>query len=166
MQQILTVSYWVKSDFQVAAESAAKALAAAATGTNAFRSIFSETTFRNALGETLIGTIDAELSSQKQSIYKKLLLECVDSYPVEIALSEVQNYKDTGSFYNGLALVRRAAEQNIASKIQVVGKKSNDSPVTAIPGAATEASVATGQKISPSEEQTGAKVDAQSEQKK
>jgi len=32
-----------------------------------------------ALGETLIGTIDAELSSQKKSIYKKLLLECINS---------------------------------------------------------------------------------------
>lgn len=117
----------------VAAAGAAKALSAAATGTNAFKSIFNETTYRNALGETLISAIDADLISKKHDILEKLLYSCIDSYPVEIALDDVQNYKDSGAFYNGLALVRKAAEQNTTKKIDAVKTDAGDG-LAKIPG--------------------------------
>ena len=124
----------------VAGVAAAKALSAAATGTNASRSIFNETTYRNALGETLVSAIDADLISKKHDILEKLLYLCVDSYPVEIALDDVQNYKDSGSFYNGLALVRKAAEQNTTAKIEAVKVDSGSGNAT-IPGVSSDATV-------------------------
>ncbi len=126
----------------VAGVAAAKALSAAATGTNASRSIFNETTYRNALGETLVSAIEADLISKKHDILEKLLYLCVDSYPVEIALDDVQNYKDSGSFYNGLALVRKAAEQNTTAKIEAVKVDSGSGNAT-IPGVSSDAAVST-----------------------
>ena len=124
----------------VAGAATAKALSAAATGTNASKSIFNETTYRNALGETLVSAIDADLISKKQKILEKLLYLCVDSYPVDIALDDVQNYKDSGSFYNGLALVRQAAEQNTAKKIEEVNADSG-AGIASIPGVSASSAI-------------------------
>ncbi|MFZ2725159.1 MAG: hypothetical protein WAX77_02790 [Methylococcaceae bacterium] len=94
----------------VAGEVGAKALSAAATGTNAARGMFNETTYRNALSETLIGSIETDRENKKQDILAKLNSQCVADYPVSIALADVQNYLNGGSFYHGLALIREAAE--------------------------------------------------------
>lgn len=91
-------------------ELAAKALSAAATGTNATRSMFNESVYRNALGETLVGAIESDRETRRATITDRLI-ECVSTYPVEIALSDIQKYLDAGSFYHGLALIREAAEQ-------------------------------------------------------
>ncbi len=94
----------------VAGEVGARTLSAAATGTNAARGIFNETTFRNALSETLIGAIQTNQIVRRNEIFDKLVSECISTYPVSIALSDVQNYLSQGSFYHGLALIREAAE--------------------------------------------------------
>lgn len=92
-------------------EAGAKVLSAAATGTNAGRSIFNETTYRNALGETLTGSIETDRDVKRSELIDRLTSECVSSYPVGIALADVQKYLAGGSFYHGLALIREAAEQ-------------------------------------------------------
>ena len=94
----------------VASEAGAKALSAAATGTNASRGMFNETTYRNALSETLIGSVETDRELKREKILGRLANECIANYPVSVALADVQNYLNGGSFYHGLALIREAAE--------------------------------------------------------
>jgi hypothetical protein len=94
----------------VASEAGAKALSAAATGTNASRGMFNETTYRNALTESLIGSVETDRENKKDKILNRLSNECIANYPVSVALADVQSYLNGGSFYHGLALIREAAE--------------------------------------------------------
>jgi hypothetical protein len=100
----------------VAGAEGAKVLSAAATGTNAGRSIFNESTYRNALGETLTGSIETDRVLKRTEIINRLTTECTASYPVSVALADVQNYLNGGSFYHGLALIREAAEKANAKR--------------------------------------------------
>jgi hypothetical protein len=101
-------------------EVGAKVLSAAASGTNAARSIFNESVYRNALGETLVGAIESDREARRKIITDRLT-ECVSTYPVEIALADIQKYLEAGSFYHGLALIREAAEQaNSARRGKIV----------------------------------------------
>lgn len=94
----------------------AKVLSAAATGTNAGRAMFNETTYRNALGETLVSSIETAQDLERTELVQKMTW-CIDEYPVELALADVQKYLENGSFYHGLALIRTAAEEkNSATK--------------------------------------------------
>ena len=121
---------------------AAKTYSAVASSTNATRSLFNESVYRNALSESLIGAVDAELISQKQDILEKLLYNCSDQYPVDIALSDVQRYNNAGSFYNGLALLRTAAEQNSSKKVADVNKTTGSGNNATIPGVQATGDVA------------------------
>ncbi len=94
----------------------AKVLSAAATGTNAGRAMFNETTYRNALGETLVSSIETAHDLERTELVQKMTW-CIAEYPVELALADVQKYLERGSFYHGLALIRTAAEEkNSATK--------------------------------------------------
>lgn len=127
----------------VAGAATAKSLSAAATGTNAFKSIFNESTYRNALGETLIGAIDAELISQKVDIVNSMITKNSCHYPLELGLADIQRYLNSGSFYNGLALIRKASEQH-SSTVIVQANKIQDtaSSVPKVPGVQVNAKTA------------------------
>jgi hypothetical protein len=100
----------------------AKVLSAAATGTNAGRAMFNETTYRNALGETLVSSIETAQDLERIGLVQKMTW-CIDEYPVELALADVQKYLENGSFYHGLALIRTAAEEKNSSVKDSAEKK-------------------------------------------
>jgi hypothetical protein len=94
----------------VAASETAKALAAAATGTQGARALISEQVYRNALTESVIQLIEADRELTARQIRAKWSLAVAD-YPVEAALGDSEEYHQKGSFFHGLALLRSAAEE-------------------------------------------------------
>lgn len=106
----------------VAGATGAKVLSAAATGTNAARSLFNEQTYRNALVESLISLISAhrtELRSKVESKWQSSITE----YPVERAIGDAIEYHEKGSFYEGLALVREATDKAAKDKTDSIEAK-------------------------------------------
>ncbi len=100
----------------VASTEAAKGLAAAATGTNAFRSLFNEQVYRNALSESLIQAILADREKFHIEVIQVRQKEGIDTYPVEAAIRDASVYHERGSFYHGLSLIRKAVEKETKEK--------------------------------------------------
>jgi hypothetical protein len=118
----------------VAGEVTARTLTAAATGTNAARSLFTEQVYRNALTDTLISAIQTDRKYMREQIEARRKLP-IDQYDVESAIMDAKLFHEQGSFYHGLSLIKEASEkainekkdnlkENIAQEVQQETKKS------------------------------------------
>ena len=96
----------------VAAEATSKAVTAAATGTNAGRSIFNEEVYNNNLVDTITYTIEAGLANKLiQIAYNQQ--RSIRDYDVEAAIRDALLYHENGSFYHGVDSLREAGERDI-----------------------------------------------------
>ncbi len=104
----------------VATGGTAQALAAAATATTGFGTLFNDTVYRNALVQTLVGTI----RSRREEFYKgeiePNLEKSVADYEPGKAISQIRQYHEMGSFYVGLTFIREAAERSNQSRTGVI----------------------------------------------
>lgn len=95
----------------VAAPTASKAMAAAATGTGGFRELFTEQVFRKTLGTTIIKAIEADRAKYYSEIIIPNQKKPIADYDVEAAIKDAMEFHSRGSFYHGLALVASDAEK-------------------------------------------------------
>lgn len=101
----------LSSGATVAAVSAAKALSAASAGAGGFRGLVNEQLYRDALGETIVRSIETDRAQFLANIIVPNQKRPVAEYDVAAALREANEYHHRGSFYHGLALVRESAEK-------------------------------------------------------
>ncbi len=99
----------------VAAPVTAKAFSASATGTGGARELFNNQVYRNALLETLIGSIESDRQEFAMTITRKQT-NSILKYDAESAIRDANEYHQRGSFYHGLALIREAAEKSNQDK--------------------------------------------------
>lgn len=101
----------------VAAPHSAKALSAAATGTAGGRELFNDQVLRNALGESIIGAIEADREKFRSQTILVNQRKGIEDYDVEAAIRDANEYHFRGSLYHGMALVRESAEKANAAKL-------------------------------------------------
>lgn len=91
---------------------AARALAAAATGTAGARSLVNEQVYRNTFVESLIALIQDD----QEKFLAKIRLEQIkpiEDYTVEAAIMDAKEYERRGSFYHGLSLLQVAVQSKV-----------------------------------------------------
>ncbi len=106
----------------VAAETTARGLSAAATGTNAARSLVNEQVYRNALTESLTRAIGEDRRKFRLTVIDQKTKLPVTDYSVDDAIRDAVDYHERGSFYNGLSLIREAVEAETRA-IKAVNEK-------------------------------------------
>jgi 23S rRNA pseudoU1915 N3-methylase RlmH len=96
----------------------ASTLSELSTVTGAFRSLFNEQVYRNALVETLVAAIASDRNKFLSDIRNLKQTLPIDEYCVQAAIHDMVRYHDKGSFYHGLTLIREAAEAENRKRLQ------------------------------------------------
>jgi hypothetical protein len=109
----------------VAAGDSARALSAAATGTQGSRELFSEQVYRNTMSDTVIQLIhkDREVTLQQMRLRH---VESTHDYSVEEAITDANQYHAKGSFLNGLTLARSAADDRVRELNRLLSPDKSD----------------------------------------
>jgi hypothetical protein len=102
----------------LATGSDASLLSELSTGTGAFRSLFNEQVYRNALVETLVAAIASDRNKFLSDIRNLKQTLPIDEYCVQAAIHDMGRYHNKGSFYHGLTLIREAAEAENRKRLQ------------------------------------------------
>ena len=97
----------------VAGGATAKALAASAAGTAGARSLVNEQLYRNTFVEAIIALIQKDQAEFAEMIRTNRQTNSIYNYTVEAAISDAKEYETRGSFYNGLALLQKAVQNQI-----------------------------------------------------
>lgn len=125
----------------------AKYLAAGAAGATGFRALFSEVVYRDALVQTLVGTIQTEREKYYETVVKPRLNEPVGSFGVGEIRRVAEEYHKRGHFYHGLTLIRQAAELANQERTQIIEGARNAEARTRVLKAQTAEAVEEAKKL-------------------
>jgi hypothetical protein len=98
----------------------AKALAASATGAQGARALFNDQVFRNTLLESIIALIQKDQADFYESIRTNWQAKSIYDYSMEAAITDAKEYETRGSFYNGLALLQKAVQNQVSGIKNIV----------------------------------------------
>jgi|GEM_PF-4823418 len=94
----------------VAVGKTAQYLAMGATTASGLNALFSDVVYRDALVQTLVGTIQSKREEFYRQVIEPGMKQCTSEYSPARAVVDCGRYHDMGSFYQGLTFIREAAE--------------------------------------------------------
>lgn len=122
----------------------AKYLAAGAAGATGLRSLFSEVVYRDALVQTLVGSIQTEREKYYETVVKPMLAQPVSAVGIGEIRRVAQEYHKRGHFYHGLTLIRQAAEAANQERTQIIeGARNAEARTRVLKAEADEAAART-----------------------
>jgi hypothetical protein len=105
----------------VATTAMAKVFSAMAAGFTGVKSLFNEEVYRNALIQTLVGSIISKRNEIRAEI-EVSQEKSIHDYSVTQAINDVRQLNESGSFYYGLTLIREAADATNAVRNAVASE--------------------------------------------
>lgn len=99
----------------VAGGTTGRALAAAAAGSEGARGLLNDEIFRGAFIESIIRLCQISQEEHLNYIRGKQTLGILE-YGLEEAISDIREYENRGSFYNGLALLKDAVQKDVITR--------------------------------------------------
>jgi hypothetical protein len=96
----------------VASTTAARALAASATGTAGAQNLFNSQVYRQTFVESTIALIEKDQEDFLNVIRQRQTKDIVQ-YTVEAAIMDAREYEERGSFYHGMALLQAAVQNKL-----------------------------------------------------
>ena len=106
----------------LSAGTAAKTYAAAATASNASRSLVNEEVYRREMADVVLKAIEVQRTPKRRGIEDGLKTATISEYPVERGIQDIVAYHDVCSFANGMTFVTQSVESRKETKMSLQQK--------------------------------------------